>query len=96
MKKSRVIISIWIIVLVCSIFFILTACKLSAEDCYVFDEKEFVELRKENIDLNIPVVFSKEDTIKTENMIGSCVFVPAVAGIYLANYVFLDIMKTSI
>jgi len=54
------------------------------------------ELRKENIDLNIPVVFSKEDTIKTENMIGSCVFVPAVAGIYLANYVFLDIMKTSI
>jgi len=53
------------------------------------------ELRKENIDLNIPVVFSKEEAIKTENMVGSAVFVPAVAGIYLANYIFMDIIKTS-
>lgn len=48
MKKNRIILSIGIIVLVCSLFCFLTACKLSAEDCYVFDEKEFVELRKEN------------------------------------------------
>lgn len=53
------------------------------------------ELRKENIDLNIPVVFSKEEAIKTKNMVGSSIFVPAVAGIYLANYVFMDIIKTS-
>lgn len=53
------------------------------------------ELRKESINLNIPVVFSKEVAKKTEGMVGSAVFVPAVAGIYLANYVFLDIIKSS-
>lgn len=53
------------------------------------------ELRKEEVTLDIPVVFSKEDAIKTEGMVGSAVFVPAVAGIYLANYVFLDVIKTS-
>lgn len=45
------------------------------------------ELRKENMDLNIPVVFSEEEAINTNNEVGSMVFVPAVAGIYLANYV---------
>lgn len=53
------------------------------------------ELRKEEITLDIPVVFSREDAIKTEGMVGSAVFVPSVAGIYLANYVFLDVIKTS-
>ena len=50
-------------------------------------------LRKENLSLNIPVVFSKETSIETKNIIGSCIFVPSVAGIYLANYVFMDIIK---
>lgn len=50
-------------------------------------------LRKENLDLKVPVVFSNENCIDTKNLIGSCIFVPAVAGIYLANYVFLDIIK---
>ncbi len=50
-------------------------------------------IRKENLDLNIPVVFSKETPIDTKNVLGSCIFVPAVAGIYLANYIFLDIIK---
>lgn len=50
-------------------------------------------LRKENLSLNIPVVFSKETGIDTKNIIGSCIFVPSVAGIYLANYVFMDIIK---
>ena len=50
-------------------------------------------LRKENIELNIPVVFSKETPINTQNVLTSCIFVPSVAGIYLANYVFLDIIK---
>ena len=50
-------------------------------------------IRQANLDLNIPVVFSKEASINTNNVIGSAIFVPAVAGIYLANYVFLDIIK---
>ena len=49
--------------------------------------------RKENLDLNIPVVFSKEKPIDSKNILASCIFVPAVAGIYLANYIFLDIIK---
>lgn len=52
-------------------------------------------LRKENISLNIPVVFSKEDSIKTIGKIGSAIFVPSVAGITLANYIFLDIINRS-
>ncbi len=51
-------------------------------------------LKKENISLDIPVVFSSEDAIKTDGMIGSAVFVPAVAGILMANYVFLDIINS--
>ena len=50
-------------------------------------------VRKENLNMKIPVVFSKETPINTKNMIGSCIFVPATAGIYLANYIFLDIIK---
>ena len=48
-------------------------------------------LKKENISLNIPVVFSKEEVNNKE--LGSAIFVPAVAGITLANYVFLDILN---
>ncbi len=51
------------------------------------------ELRKENLSLNTLVLFSKEEAIKTEGEIGSAIFVPAVAGIMLANYVFLDLIK---
>lgn len=50
-------------------------------------------IRKENLNLKIPVVFSKETPINTQNILGSCIYVPSVAGIYLANYVFLDIIK---
>ena len=49
--------------------------------------------RKENLNLKVPVVFSKEKPIATNKILGSCIFVPSVAGIYLANYVFLDILK---
>ena len=51
------------------------------------------ELRKNNLDLNIPVVFSKEESIKTNDVVGSAIFVPASAGILLANYVFMDIIN---
>ncbi len=48
------------------------------------------ELKKENISHNIPVVFSSEEAIKTEDTIGSAIFVPALAGILMANYIFND------
>lgn len=50
------------------------------------------ELRKENISLKIPVVFSREEAIKTDGMVGSAIFVPACAGLMLANYIFKDII----
>ncbi len=52
------------------------------------------ELKKQELDLNIPVLFSKEEAIKVDNsMIASAIFVPATAGVYLANYVFRDIIN---
>ena len=53
------------------------------------------ELKKLNIDTNIPVVFSSEEIINNSNIIGSAIFVPASAGLLLANYVFMDIIKSS-
>ena len=50
-------------------------------------------VRKENLSLKVPVVFSNEKPIDTNKTIGSCIFVPSIAGIYIANYVFLDIIK---
>jgi len=50
-------------------------------------------LRKEGMDLNIPVVFSEEKAINTDNVVGSMIFVPAVAGLYVANYILRDIIK---
>lgn len=51
------------------------------------------ELKKRNIALNIPVVFSREEAIDTGSIIGSAIFVPASAGLLLANYVFCDVTK---
>lgn len=51
------------------------------------------ELKKQNISLKIPVVFSSEEAINTNNIIGSAIFVPSCAGILLANYVFRDIIN---
>ena len=50
-------------------------------------------VRKENLNIKIPVVFSKEEVRNKDKVIASAIFVPATAGIYLANYVFLDIIK---
>ena len=52
------------------------------------------ELRKLNINLNIPVVFSKEEIINNKGIISSAIFVPATAGIYLANYIFKDVINS--
>jgi len=50
-------------------------------------------LKDNNINLNIPVVWSSEETIKTDSRTpGSSALVPSVAGIYLATYVINDVL----
>ncbi|MCM1053381.1 MAG: tRNA threonylcarbamoyladenosine dehydratase [Ruminococcus sp.] len=51
------------------------------------------ELRKENITLDIPVLFSKEIAKDTNNIVASAIFVPSVAGITIAHYIFNDIIN---
>ena len=51
------------------------------------------ELKRENIPLNIPVVWSEEDAVPVKEVLGSAIFVPASAGLLLVNYIFLDILK---
>lgn len=52
-------------------------------------------LREEQIDLKIPVVASLELAQNINNKeIASCSYVPAVAGLYLTNYVINDIIKS--
>ncbi len=46
------------------------------------------ELKKQDISLNIPVVFSREEAVDTDGCVGSVIFVPSVAGILMANVVF--------
>lgn len=56
--------------------------------------KKIRKLLKENkITKKIPVVASKEIPIKNSHPVGSTVFVPNVAGIYMANYAIKDILK---
>ena len=51
-------------------------------------------LRDNNIKYRLPVLFSREIPIKTqERTPGSVSFVPNVAGFYIANYVFNDIIN---
>lgn len=50
-------------------------------------------LKDNNIDLNIPVVWSSEYPTKTDSRTpGSSALVPSVAGIYLATYVINDVL----
>ncbi len=49
-------------------------------------------LKEANLPLNIPVVFSREET-KSGSTLGSMMFVPAVGGLYLASYVINDLIK---
>lgn len=52
------------------------------------------ELRSQNISIKIPVVFSEEiPKNNNNNIVSSCIFVPSVAGLYLASYVFNDIIQ---
>ena len=50
-------------------------------------------LRKENIKAKIPVLTSKEIPINKGKTIGSAYFVPNCAGIFIANYIFNDIIN---
>lgn len=51
-------------------------------------------LRKENINLNIPVVFSEELPIK-KDAINSLVTVPSIAGIYITSYIINSVIMVS-
>lgn len=51
------------------------------------------ELRKEKINYKLPVVFSSEQPIKTNGVIGSLATVPNSAGILLAGYVINDVIS---
>ena len=51
-------------------------------------------LRKENINLNIPVVFSEELPIKKDD-INSLVTVPSIAGIYITSYIINSVITVS-
>lgn len=51
-------------------------------------------LKDNNINLNIPVVWSSEEPTKTDSRTpGSSALVPSVAGIYLATYVINDVLN---
>lgn len=52
-----------------------------------------LELRKEKINYKLPVVFSSEQPIKTNGVIGSLATVPNSAGILLAGYVINDVIS---
>lgn len=58
-----------------------------------FAKKLRYELRKQNINIKIPVVFSEEIPINKDNTVSSCIFVPSTAGLYLASYIFNDIIQ---
>ena len=51
------------------------------------------KLKKENISLKIPVVYSEELQNNTERDISSCIFTPAIAGIKIAYYVLKELQK---
>lgn len=50
-------------------------------------------LKKENLNLNTLVLFSAALPLKTEQDLGSAIFTPGIAGLTLANYVFLDVIN---
>ena len=42
---------------------------------------------------DVTVVYSNEKPINNNNMLGSTAFVPAVAGLYITNFIILDVIK---
>lgn len=50
-------------------------------------------LKKEGVSLKIPVVYAEGLPINNDTTISSSIFVPSVAGIYLAQYVISDIIE---
>lgn len=54
-------------------------------------------LKKENLPLNLPVIWSKELPIKTKSReVGSIALVPAIAGIYAVYFILEDLKKKTI
>ena len=52
------------------------------------------EARKRGLNLKIPVCYSNERVINTNNVIASCMFVPSVAGLTMAYYVIEKVINS--
>ena len=52
-------------------------------------------IKNKEIMKNVTVVFSTEKAINNA-MLGSIVFVPAIAGLLIANYIILDVCEKSL
>ncbi len=53
-------------------------------------------LKKNNITLKIPVIWSRELPLKTNNGLGSMIMVPCTAGMLITYYILEDIKKATI
>ena len=69
----------------------ITDLSKTAYDKIAKELRNFV--KKEHIKGKIPVIFSDEQPIKVEKVIGSISFVPSVAGLIGASYVIKEIIK---
>lgn len=69
----------------------ITNLSKTAYDRIAKELRNFV--KKEHIKGKIPVIFSDEQPIKVEKVIGSISFVPSVAGLIGASYVIKEIIK---
>ena len=69
----------------------ITDLSKTAYDKIAKELRNFV--KKEHIKGKIPVIFSDEQPIKVEKVIGSSSFVPSVAGLIGASYVIKEIIK---
>ena len=69
----------------------ITDLSKTAYDKIAKELRNFV--KKEHIKGKIPVIFSDEQPIKVEKVIGSISFVPSVAGLIVASYVIKEIIK---
>lgn len=69
----------------------ITDLSKTAYDKIAKELRNFV--KKEHIKGKIPVIFSDEQPIKIEKVIGSISFVPSVAGLIGASYVIKEIIK---
>lgn len=52
------------------------------------------EVKKENLNLKIPVCYSNEKAIENSKEISSCIFVPSCAGLKIAHYIIEKVINS--